>query len=62
MKEKHYIWLTVIVVVVVLFLAVFFQPYMEARSYNKLTGGNATTWDALWTELRVTGHVSQEEE
>lgn len=25
----------------------------EAATYNKLTGGHATTWDAMWTELRV---------
>jgi len=31
------------------------QPYFEAKSFNKLTGGNATWWDALWTELRVDG-------
>ena len=31
------------------------QPYFEAKSFNKLTGGNATYWDAMWTELRVDG-------
>jgi hypothetical protein len=29
------------------------QPYMESRTYNKLTGANTTAWDALWVELRV---------
>jgi hypothetical protein len=28
--------------------------YMEAKTYNKLTGANVTTWDALWVDLRVT--------
>lgn len=31
------------------------QPYFEANSYNKLTGGNATYWDAFWSELRIDG-------
>lgn len=25
----------------------------EASAWNRLTGGNATMWDALWVELRV---------
>jgi hypothetical protein len=33
---------------------VFFQAHMEAKTYNKLTGSNATWWDAMWVELRVT--------
>jgi hypothetical protein len=31
------------------------QPYFEAKSFNRLTGGNATYWDALFSELRVDG-------
>ena len=31
------------------------QPYFEAKSFNKLTGGNATYWDAVWSNLRVDG-------
>jgi hypothetical protein len=27
----------------------------EASTYNRLTGGHATTWDAMFTELRVVG-------
>ena len=30
-----------------------FAAYQEARTFNELTGGNATTWDAIWVELRV---------
>jgi hypothetical protein len=29
------------------------QPYMEAKTYRKLTGADVTTWDAIWVELRV---------
>lgn len=27
----------------------------EASAYNRLTGGHATTWDAMFMELRVVG-------
>jgi len=29
------------------------KSYFEAQSYNRLTGAHATTWDAMWVELRV---------
>lgn len=29
------------------------RSYFEAKTYNKLTGASATTWDAMWVELRV---------
>jgi hypothetical protein len=25
----------------------------EAKTYNKITGADVTTWDALWVELRI---------
>lgn len=31
------------------------ESHFESEAFNRLTGGNATTWDALWTELRVQG-------
>lgn len=30
-----------------------FAVYQESRTYNRLTGAQTTTWDALWVELRV---------
>lgn len=27
--------------------------YFEAKAYNRLTGASATTWDAMWVQLRV---------
>lgn len=30
-----------------------FSSYQEAESFNRLTGGSATMWDAMWTQLRV---------
>ena len=29
--------------------------YLEASAFNRLTGKSATTWDAMWVELRVMG-------
>lgn len=29
------------------------ESYMEAKSYNRVTGQNVSTWDAMWIELRV---------
>ena len=46
-----------VAVAVMLFLALLFiwilPAKCEADAYNRLTGGNATWWDALWVELRV---------
>ena len=28
-------------------------PWMESRTYNRLTGAKTTWWDALWVQLRV---------
>lgn len=30
-----------------------FVSSQEAKTYNKLTGKNVSTWDAMWVELRV---------
>lgn len=32
-----------------------FGSCQESRTYNRLTGANTTTWDAMWVELRVQG-------
>jgi hypothetical protein len=29
------------------------SAYNESRTYNRLTGAQTTTWDALFVELRV---------
>ena len=31
------------------------SSYFEASAYNRLTDGNATVFDAMFTELRVVG-------
>lgn len=45
----------VIVMIIFCILGIFIQPYFEAKSFNRLTGGNATYADAFWSELRVDG-------
>lgn len=30
-----------------------FVSAMEARAFNRATGSNVSTWDAMWIELRV---------
>lgn len=30
-----------------------FRSSMEAAAYNRATGSNVSTWDAMWIELRV---------
>ena len=37
-----------------------FYAYMEARTYRELTGKQATTWQALWVDLRVMDSVKQD--
>jgi hypothetical protein len=32
-----------------------FASAMEARAYNRVTGANVSTWEAMWVELRVQG-------
>lgn len=45
--------LIVLALIVVLAVAAFVQPKMEAATYRRLTGRQVSTWDALWVELRV---------
>lgn len=47
--------LATIALIVVIICGWTFVSYQEARSFSKLTGGNATTWDAMFTQLRVQG-------
>lgn len=54
--EKHPFWLGGLLLLVVLAFAVlchWAQSYFEAAAYNRATGSNVSTWDAMWIELRV---------
>lgn len=46
-------WTLILFVVVVALFFVWFASSQEAAAYNRLTGGHATWWDAVWVELRV---------
>jgi len=47
-------WVFSTAVVLSVFCGIWvFKSYQEAQAYNRLTGANVTTWDALWVELRV---------
>ena len=47
------LWMIAAVMVVCVVL-VAFKSWQEAKAFNRLTGGNATTWDAMFVQLRVT--------
>lgn len=41
---------------------VLFSAWCEATAYNRVTGANVTTWDALFVELRIDGVPKRETE
>jgi hypothetical protein len=47
--------LTILAVLLLGWLAAWAgKSYMEATSYENVTGRQVSTWDAMWLELRVT--------
>lgn len=56
-------WVAIIgvpcLVIFALWMYFFFQPMMEAATYNRLTGKNVSTWDAMWVDLRVSDEVKK---
>ncbi len=57
MKEPMYA-IAVLIGAAAIFMAIWVgHSAQEARSYNRVTGANVTTWDAMWLQLRVT-HIS----
>jgi hypothetical protein len=56
MKETIKFWLAVSAVFMIPFVPVgiwVMKSSLEARAYNRVTGSNVTTWEAMWVELRV---------
>lgn len=46
--------LLIVLLIIILPIVLWVVPsYFEARTYQKLTGKEVTTWDAMWVELRV---------
>lgn len=56
MNDRQEIAFATVIIVLILLIgsAVWvFQSSMEAQVYNRETGSNITTWEAMWTNLRV---------
>ena len=54
--------ITIVVVVLTLFLVLsswFGASAMEAKAFNRATGKNVSTWDAMWVKLRVQGTAGE---
>lgn len=55
-EEEFGCLITSVALVLLLILAFgfgWFRASQESKTYNRLTGANTTTWDAVWVELRV---------
>jgi hypothetical protein len=48
-------WMVIIFIgFIAVLLAVWWgKSTMEAAAYNRITGSDVSTWDAMWVELRV---------
>lgn len=60
--ERRERWILAAVVAGALALGIgvlAFKSWQESRTYNRLTGAQTTTWDAVWVQLRVQGEPSQ---
>ena len=56
MNKNDFFWLQVLVVsaCIVGFIAFWaIASSFEAAAFNRVTGKNVSTWDAMWVELRV---------
>ena len=53
MKELFLMGVGLIILVALLLGGVWFKATQEARTFNKFSPRDATTWDALWADLRV---------
>ena len=52
-KDLRNVALMVIAVVGLALGGWIVASHFEAQSYNKLTGHNISTWEAMWIQLRV---------
>lgn len=52
-------WMLILLLVVAIVLSPaliwVFTSSMEARAYNRVTGSDVSTWNAMWVTLRVDG-------
>lgn len=66
MRKRSRIDLILAVLVVVGFAVVFgggwwVHSFMEASAYNRITGSDVSTWEAMWVNLRVEAPAQQTE-
>ena len=47
------IWAVVVGLFALVVLVAWFQANQEAKIFNRCTGSNISTWDALWADFRV---------
>ena len=40
-------------------VGLFGSSFMEARAFNRITGSDVTTWEAVWVNLRVDRPVTR---
>lgn len=59
-SERRFLWKTGGGMAAIMLVALAFgfansvvSSYLEARAYNRVTGKNVTTWDAMYLDLRV---------
>lgn len=52
-KRETLIEIGIVVLVLIVVRIAVVAPHFEAKSFNDCTGGNATYFTALFTELRV---------
>ena len=53
MKEWFALLISVLVILFFVNSGWVVQSYFEARSFNKITGKDVSTWDAMFLKLRV---------
>ena len=59
MNERRLYAATLVGILSVATLLWTLTSWQEAAAYNRLTGGSATTWDAMFVELRVVGRPAE---
>lgn len=52
--KDYFLLISIFVIFLLIFVCSWiFQSHMEAQSFNKITGENISTWDAMWVQLRI---------
>ena len=54
-KDMLIYGLVALIAITLMFSPWVTRSYFEAAAFNRATGSNVSTWDAMWIELRVEG-------